>query len=130
MAEVSTFLMFERTAEEAMRFYLSLFPGSTIESLVRYGDDDGGQANTVKHAVFSFGGQRFMCTDSIVGHRYTFTPAMSLHVACSTEAEIDRLFEKLSDGGEVLMPLAAYPFSKRYGWLNDRFGVSWQLTLA
>lgn len=129
MTDVSTFLMFEGRAEEAMRFYLSLFPGSKIERLVRYVDDDAGEANTVKHAVFAFGGQRFMCTDSVVKHGFGFTPAMSLHVACSTQPEIDGLFEKLADGGQVLMPLGEYPFSQRFGWLSDRFGVSWQLTL-
>ncbi|MNG41952.1 3-demethylubiquinone-9 3-methyltransferase [compost metagenome] len=63
-------------------------------------------------------------------HAFTFTPSMSLYVTCETEAEIDRLFGSLSEGGSVMMPLAAYPFSEKFGWLSDRFGVSWQLTLA
>jgi predicted 3-demethylubiquinone-9 3-methyltransferase (glyoxalase superfamily) len=71
-----------------------------------------------------------MAIDSPVKHDFTFTPAMSLFVDCADEAEIDALFAKLSEGGKVLMPLAAYPFSRKFGWLSDRFGVSWQLNLA
>ncbi|MES9669193.1 VOC family protein, partial [Bacillus pseudomycoides] len=72
----------------------------------------------------------FMCIDSNVKHDFTFTPSMSLYVNCDTEAEIDEVFHKLAEEGEVLMPLAAYPFSKKFGWLKDKFGVSWQLTLS
>jgi predicted 3-demethylubiquinone-9 3-methyltransferase (glyoxalase superfamily) len=71
-----------------------------------------------------------MCIDSIVKQPFTFTPAMSLRATCVSESGIEALFAKLSDGGLVLMPLDAYPFSKRYAWLNDKYGVSWQLTLA
>jgi predicted 3-demethylubiquinone-9 3-methyltransferase (glyoxalase superfamily) len=65
-----------------------------------------------------------------VKHQFAFTPSMSLHVTCTTEEEIDRLFVSLSVGGQILMPLDSYPFAKKYTWLNDRFGVSWQLALA
>ena len=80
-------------------------------------------------AAFSLAGRSFRCTDSIVQHPFTFTPAMSLFVECESEAEIDDVFGKLSQGGQVFMPLDAYPFSRRFGWVADRFGVSWQLTL-
>ncbi|MGH6815240.1 MAG: VOC family protein [Hyphomicrobiaceae bacterium] len=80
-------------------------------------------------AVFTLNGQDIMCIDSPVKHAFTFTPAMSLFVDCASEAEIDRLFANLADGGQILMPLDRYPFSKRYGWLSDRFGVSWQVNL-
>ena len=82
------------------------------------------------HATFSLNGQEFMCIDSSVQHEFTFTPSMSLYVNCETEAEIERLFEKLSLGGQVLMELDRYPFSEKFAWLNDQFGVSWQLNLA
>lgn len=82
------------------------------------------------HALFSLAGQDFMCIDSPIRHGFTFTPATSLYVSCQSEAEIDTLFEKLAEGGMVLMPLGEYPFSKRYAWVKDRFGVSWQLSLA
>jgi predicted 3-demethylubiquinone-9 3-methyltransferase (glyoxalase superfamily) len=70
-----------------------------------------------------------MCIDSVVKHEFTFTPAISLYVKCDTVDEINRVFEKLSKGGSVLMPLASYPFSKKFAWLNDKYGVSWQLSL-
>jgi predicted 3-demethylubiquinone-9 3-methyltransferase (glyoxalase superfamily) len=130
MQKINTFLMFEGRAEEAMTFYTSLFADSGIVSLSRYGDEGPGAPGSVVHAVFSLAGQTFMCIDSYVNHAFGFTPATSLWVTCDTEAEIDRLFAALSEGGQVLMPLDAYPFSPRYGWLNDRFGVSWQLSLA
>lgn len=60
-------------------------------------------------------------------HAFSFTPAISFAVACEDEAEVDRLFAALSQGGQVLMDLGAYPFAKRFGWVNDKFGVSWQL---
>lgn len=130
MQKITTFLMFEGRAEEAMTFYLSLFPGSEIRRITRW--EEGGPATpgSVQHAVFALHGQELMCIDSYVHHAFTFTPATSLYVACESEAEVDALFAALSEGGQVLMPLDAYPFSPRYAWVNDRFGVSWQLALA
>lgn len=130
MQKITTFLMFEGKAEEAMSFYMSLFPDSEIKSITRYAEGEAGAAGSVQHAVFSLSGQEFMCIDSPATHGFTFTPAMSLYVTCETLSEIDELFAKLSEGGQALMPLDAYPFSKKFGWVNDRFGVSWQLTLA
>ena len=77
----------------------------------------------------SLAGQTFMCIDSPVKHGFTFTPAMSLFVDCADEPEIDTLFAKLSEGGQVLMPLGQYPFASKFGWVSDQFGVSWQLNL-
>lgn len=130
MQKIKTFLMFEGSAEEAINFYVSLFPDSEIKSISRYGENEAGPAGTVQHALFSLNGQLLMCTDSFVKHGFTFTPAISLHVTCGTEGEIDSLFAKLSEGGQILMPLDAYPFSRKFAWINDKFGVSWQLTLA
>lgn len=128
--KITTFLMFEGRAEEAMNFYISLFEQSEIISITRYGANDGGEEGKVVHAVFSLNGQEYMCIDSVVKHQFTFTPAISLYVTCETEDEIKGLFEKLSQDGKVLMPLASYPFSEKFGWVEDRFGVSWQLSLA
>jgi predicted 3-demethylubiquinone-9 3-methyltransferase (glyoxalase superfamily) len=122
--KIITFLMFTGQAEEAMNFYTSLFDKAEINNVVRR--EDG----SVLHAVFTVKGQKFMCTDSEVKHDFTFTPSISLFVTCDTEKEINRLFEKLSQDGTVLMPLAAYPFSEKFGWVQDKFGVSWQLNLA
>ncbi|MNL53535.1 hypothetical protein D3C87_1767930 [compost metagenome] len=128
--KITPFLMFEGRAEEAIHFYLSLFENAEIVAIQRYGAEGPGPEGTVVHATFTLAGQTFMAIDSFVQHAFTFTPSMSLYVTCETEAEIDRLFAALSGGGSVMMPLAAYPFSEKFGWLADRFGVSWQLTLA
>ena len=122
--------MFEGKAEEAMNFYISLFKQSKIEHISRYEANEPGTEGSVKYAVFSLGGQEFMCIDSHVKHTFTFTASMSLYVKCESEQEIDELFSQLSNGGQVFMPLAAYPFSKKFAWVSDKYGVSWQLTLT
>ncbi|MFZ5813893.1 MAG: VOC family protein [Bacillota bacterium] len=128
--KIIPFLMFTGQAEEAMNYYRSLFDRSEILSIRRYGPNEDGVEGSVMHATFSLNGQIFMCIDSSIQHGFGFTPSLSLYVTCETEEEIDRLFGKLSDGGAVLMPLDAYPFSPRYAWVSDRFGVSWQLALV
>lgn len=127
---VRPFLMFEGKAEEAMNFYVSLFPAAKILHLERYGAGGPGKAGTVMKAAFSIAGQTVLCTDSVVSHKFTFTPSFSFWVDCESEEEINRLFIALSAGGGALMPLNNYGFSKKFGWLTDRFGVSWQLDLA
>jgi predicted 3-demethylubiquinone-9 3-methyltransferase (glyoxalase superfamily) len=127
--KVTTFLMFDGKAEEAMNYYVSIFDRAEILSIQRYGPNAAGEEGSVLHATFSLYGQIFMCIDSNMKHDFTFTPAMSLYVTCDTDEETSRIFEKLSQGGQVLMPLAAYPFSKKFGWLADKYGVSWQLSL-
>ncbi|MGX9706029.1 VOC family protein [Laceyella tengchongensis] len=126
--KITTFLMFEGKAEEAMNFYVSLFKKAEILTLSRHEDDGSEASGKVAQAVFSLNGQRFMCMDSPIKHEFTFTPAISLFVTCETESEIDELFVKLSQGGGVLMPLDSYPFSKKFAWVADRYGVSWQLS--
>jgi len=130
MQKIVTFLMFNGKAEEAMSFYLSLFLDSEIKSISRYGENEAGPTGTVQHALFSLSGQLFMCIDSAVAHAFTFTPAMSLFITCNSAFEIDTLFAKLSEGGQTLMPLGAYLNSKKYAWVTDKYGVSWQLALA
>ncbi|MNN98231.1 3-demethylubiquinone-9 3-methyltransferase [compost metagenome] len=71
-----------------------------------------------------------MCIDSNVKHGFSFTPAISLYVNFDSEKEIDTVFEKLSQGGNILMPLDVYPFSSKFGWVADRYGVTWQLNLT
>ncbi|HZS75953.1 MAG TPA: VOC family protein [Ktedonobacteraceae bacterium] len=127
--KIKTFLMFEGKAEEAMNFYLSVFKDAEILNVYRYGAEGPGTEGTVMHAIFSLYGQKFMCMDSNIKHDFTFTPSMSLYVSCTTEAEIDSIFEQLSQGGNVRMPLSTYPFSPKFGWVDDRYGVSWQLNL-
>jgi len=127
--KITTFLMFDGKAEEAMNYYVSVFDQAEIVSIQRYGANEAGAEGTVVHATFSLNGQVFMCMDSNVKQDFTFTPAISLYVACATEDEIDRFFEKLSQGGAVFMPLTAYPFSDKFAWVADKYGVSWQLNL-
>jgi predicted 3-demethylubiquinone-9 3-methyltransferase (glyoxalase superfamily) len=129
MQQIKTFLMFEGKAEEAMNFYISLFDQSAIVNITRYDDNAAGTAGKVMYAVFSLNGQEYMCSDSSVKHAFTFTPSMSLYVDCATEKEIDWLFSELSQDGQILMPLEAYPFSDKFCWVADRYGVSWQLSL-
>lgn len=126
---VRPFLMFEGNAEEAMNFYVSLIPDSEIIDIVRYGKGQPGKEGTVMKAAFSVGGQTVMCTDSIAKHDFTFTPSFSFFVACQSEDEVVRLSGALAEGGAVLMPLGDYGFSKRFAWVSDRYGVSWQLNL-
>jgi predicted 3-demethylubiquinone-9 3-methyltransferase (glyoxalase superfamily) len=128
-AKVSTFLMFEGKAEEAMNFYVSLFDGAAVARIQRYGKEGPGKEGSVVVASFTLKGQNFMCIDSYVKHGFTFTPATSIFVDCESEAEVDTLFNKLSDGGKVLMPLDQYPFSRKFAWVADRYGVSWQINL-
>jgi predicted 3-demethylubiquinone-9 3-methyltransferase (glyoxalase superfamily) len=128
--KVRPFLMFEGKAEEAMRFYVSLFPGGEVTDIVRYGPEGPGSEGSVMKATFTIAGQAVMCIDSFVQHNFTFTPAFSLFVDCSSEAELLRLLMALAEGGKTLMPLGNYGFSRQFAWVNDRYGVSWQLNLA
>ncbi|WP_019155437.1 VOC family protein [Robertmurraya massiliosenegalensis] len=130
MEKVTPFLMFqEGKAEEAMNFYTSLIEDSAITNIVRYGANESGDEGTVMQATFTLKGQEFMCIDSNIKHQFSFTPSFSLFVTCNTEEELDNLYQKLIEGGQALMPIGDYGFSKKFGWLNDRYGVSWQLNL-
>lgn len=128
--KITTFLMFSGNAKEAMDFYTSIFDHSEIISIQYYRANEAGAEGTVLHAAFSLNGQIFMCIDSSVEHEFSFTPAISLYVTCDTEDEIDRLYEELSQDGNIYMPLAAYPFSEKFGWVGDKYGVTWQLNLS
>ena len=131
--KITTFLMFEGDAEEAITFYISLFDDSEIVSIKKYESDGPGgpeAEGTVQNAVFTLKGQQYMAFDSYMEHGFTFTPSISLFVECESEEELGTLFEKLKEGGEVMMPLDDYGFSKKFGWVQDRFGVSWQLNFG
>ncbi|MCL6445169.1 MAG: VOC family protein [Alicyclobacillus sp.] len=130
LSKIKTFLMFDGTAEQAMQFYISLFQPAEIVEIHRYGPNEEGPEGTVKLAFFTLCDQTLMCIDSAVKHSFTFTPAMSLFVTCETEEEIDRIYGALAAEGSVYMPLGPYPFSQKFGWVADKFGVSWQLSLG
>jgi predicted 3-demethylubiquinone-9 3-methyltransferase (glyoxalase superfamily) len=129
-ANVSTFLMFQDgKARQAMSLYASVFPGARVVSIERYGPGQPGPEGTVKMAQFDLNGHRLMFSDSFVKHPFNFTPSVSLFVDFASVEELDAAFARLSEGGQVFMPLNNYGFSRRFGWCSDRFGVSWQLNL-
>jgi predicted 3-demethylubiquinone-9 3-methyltransferase (glyoxalase superfamily) len=135
MQKISPFLWFNNNAEEAINTYTSIFPNSRIVSVKRHPDEplqgmaEGlGMEGKILTGVFELAGQQFMALDG--GDYFKFTPAVSFFVNCDDEAEIDAFWSKLSDGGETLMPLQAYDFSPKFGWLKDKYGVSWQFTIG
>jgi predicted 3-demethylubiquinone-9 3-methyltransferase (glyoxalase superfamily) len=127
---ITTFLMFEGRAEEAMRFYTSLIPKSEIVQMSTYGPEGPGKEGSVIHAIFTLNGQPVMASDSPVQHTFSFTPSMSFFIQCDDADEFERLFGALSEDGLVLMPPNNYGFSQRFAWCNDRFGVSWQVNVG
>lgn len=116
-------------AEEAIDLYVSAFADAAVLEVERLGSEDGGDRG-IKRARFQLAGQELVAMDSPGPHQFTFTPAISLVVECDSEDELDAAWERLADGATVLMPLQAYEFSPKFGWLQDRFGVTWQLSLA
>lgn len=125
------FLMFQgEKAEEAMNLYAALFDDGAIEAIERYGPEGPGAEGSVRLARFRVAGQSVRCIDSPVRHEFDFTPSFSFFVECESEAELDRLLAGLGEDGKLLMPPDDYGFSRKFVWLNDRFGVSWQLNLA
>lgn len=126
---VTPFLMFQGAAEEAVKLYVSLFQGSTVNRVEKYGPGEPGVDGSFKRAEITIAGQSIICFDSPTEHAFSFTPSFSLFVECETPEEQEEAFSRLSENGTVLMPLNNYGFSQRFGWASDRFGVSWQLNL-
>ena len=115
MQTITPYLWFDNNAEEAMKFYTSIFKNSKIGDTSRYGEAGPGPAGTVMAGTFQLNGQEFMVLNG--GPQYPFTEAISLFVSCDTQEQVDELWGKLSDGGEP----------GRCGWLKDKFGLSWQI---
>ena len=113
-----------------MRFYVSTFPSAEILDIGRYGPEDPGREGTVKSATFRIADQTLRCIDSPDVHAFRFTPAVSFFFDCEDEETLDALFDRLSDQGSVFMPPDRYPFAQRFTWISDRYGVSWQLSVA
>ena len=127
---ISTFLTFSGNAEEAMRFYVSLFLDSKVVDIIRIGKDDQGEDGKILHCIFELKGQKFMAMDMDKADCPPCTWAMSLYVQCATEGEFDMLAEKLSsDGGKALTgPKPTLNLTKA-AWVTDKFGVTWHLAL-
>jgi predicted 3-demethylubiquinone-9 3-methyltransferase (glyoxalase superfamily) len=115
MQKITPFLWFDGKAEEAAEFYTSVFKNSKILNIARYGEAGPGPKGTVMMATFQIEGQDFMALNG--GPQYTFSPAISFFVNCETQAEVDHLWDKLSAGGREV----------QCGWLQDKYGVSWQI---
>ncbi len=132
MKTLQPFLWFDDQAESAADLYVKTFPGSRIDSVDRYHDSGAEASGQPKESVmsvsFEIGGLSFVALNG--GPIYSFSPSVSFFVNCPTVQEVDRIWAALSEGGEVMMDLGAYPFSERYGWVTDRFGVGWQVTLS
>ena len=123
--------MFQRgAAQSALDMYLSTFPDSKEIRVEKYVEGEHGPVGTIKVAVFTLCGREYMCSDSPIEHEFTFTPSTSTFVEFDSIEELERVYNILSKGGEVLMPIDDYGFSQRFGWVNDRFGVSWQLNVT
>lgn len=125
-------LWFDDQAEEAVNFYTLLFEDSAIENVSRYGETGkeihGQEAGTVMTVDFELAGYKMIALNG--GPHFTFTPAISFFVVGETEAEVDELWDKLSEGGTPLMPLDKYDWSEKYGWVQDRYGLTWQISLG
>jgi len=115
MQKITPFLWFNNQAEEAMNFYTSLFKNSRITMLRRYGEEGPGPKGTVMTGTFELEGQQFMALNG--GPHFSFTPAISLFVNCQTQEEVDELWARFSEGG----------VTNQCGWLQDKYGVSWQI---
>ncbi len=122
-------LWFDRQAEESARLYTSIFKESRIGNIVRAGSEGrevhGLPAGTPMTVEFEVWGHRFIAING--GPIFKFTPAVSFLVACDTREQVDALWDRLAQGGMALMELGRYPFSERYGWVQDRYGLSWQV---
>ena len=127
---ISNGLWFDSNAEEAARFYTSVFPESEIGDIVRYGKEGyeihKRPEGSVMVIEFSLSGEKFVAING--GPLFTFNPSISYFVVCETMEETDRTWNKLSEGGTALMPYQKYDWSEKFGWVADKFGLSWQVS--
>jgi predicted 3-demethylubiquinone-9 3-methyltransferase (glyoxalase superfamily) len=122
MKPITPHLWFDKEAKEAAEFYVSNIPDSKVKNIKTLRNTPSGDCDIVS---FELAGQPFMSISA--GPLFKFNPSVSFHLACTTKNEVDALWEKFSKGGKVLMELGEYPFSERYGWLEDKYGLSWQI---
>src|SRR4051794_4388960 len=116
MSKIAPCLWFDGKAEEAANYYVSLLPASRVDTVLRYAaETPGGSPGQVMSVEFTLAGSRYMALNG--GPYFQFTPAISFFVSCADQAEVDRLWSALSDGGAP----------QRCGWITDRYGVSWQI---
>ncbi|MEX2574957.1 MAG: VOC family protein, partial [Balneolaceae bacterium] len=132
MQKISSFLWFDNQAEEAVNFYTSIFKNSKVMGTTHYdqysAEASGRPIGSLMSLSFQIEGQEFEALNG--GPVFTPNPSVSFFVLCETESEVDTLWEELSQSGKVLMELDQYEWSKKYGWVEDRYGISWQLALG
>ena len=130
--KISPCLWFNNQAEEAVNFYLSVFDNVSTGRKSYYGKEGFEHHQMPEGSLmtmeFQLNGYNFLALNG--GPVFSFTPAISFFVHCKTEEEVEKRWEKLIEGGKSLMPLDRYPFSEKYGWVEDKYGVSWQLMLS
>ena len=124
------FLMFQETAPAALDFYQATIPGAVVGNTSTYGDGEPLPAGTLKLATLTIAGQQIAIHNSPRVHKFDFTPAVSFFLECESEEEVTTLAGKLSEGGKALMPAGQYGFSSQFAWVEDRYGVNWQLNCA
>ena len=122
-----TFLMYNGKAEEALDFYMAIFKDSKIKSIQRYEFDNIDLCGKIKKAIFNIKGNNFICSDSPVKHNFNFTLSISIYVEFDDDNELENVYKNLNENGKILMELGTYEFSRKYAWIEDKFGVSWQL---
>lgn len=123
MQKITPHLWFDKEAKEAATFYTSLFPNSKIENITTLHDTPSGDADTV---TFKLAGLNFMAISA--GPYFKLNPSISLFVVFDSEKDIEEVWNKLIDGGKALMPYQTYPWAHKYGWLQDKYGLTWQLS--
>jgi predicted 3-demethylubiquinone-9 3-methyltransferase (glyoxalase superfamily) len=125
MEPIAIHLWFDTQAREAADWYVSLIPESRIRTVGTLHDTPSGDTELVS---FNLAGRPFMAISA--GPLFTFNPSASFHLKRQTKNDVDAMWNRLADGGKVLMPLDSYPFNERFGWVQDRYGLSWQVMLA
>ena len=125
-------------AEEAIKLYTSIFPDSQIKQIIKYAEgEDGGTPELIKFALFTLNGIEYMASESNYKHNWSFSPAVSILITSTSNNSMQAMFEKLStNGGQIMVPFdnyrgeGDYGFGKKFGWCEDKYGVSWQFILS
>lgn len=126
--KITPFLWFDGKAKEAATFYTSVFSNSKIVTMKPWPEGSPFPSDQIMNATFELNGQQFYAFDA--GPMFKFNPSISFYVVCETMEETDSIWQKLAEGGNVMMSLDKYDWSEKYGWLQDRFGISWQVSFG
>jgi len=139
--KLSIFLMFHGNAEEAMNFYTSVFENAEVVHVIRARAEDTGWApGILQYGIFKIAGQQVICMNVpppgsrpynvAPWHEFKFNPAITIYVERDSKEDFDKLYEALTEGGEIYLPAQSYDFSPMFAWVNDRYGISWRISLS